>query len=232
MPSITPAEYIEIISKRFAREGDPVRAEGQMRYMRNLHPYYGLKAPEWVGILREIYSEKGFFTSDELFDFVRQCYEEEYRELHYAGLQMLERQIRKLRAKDIDFLQECALKKSWWDTVDWINKFVGIHFKNYPELQRPTAEKWGESDNIWLQRLSIIHQLTYKDNTDWQLLKEMILKQSDSREFFVQKGSGWALRQYSKTNGDAVIEFINEHPELPALTRREGLKWLRNNRMI
>ncbi|MCO7126924.1 DNA alkylation repair protein [Sporolactobacillus shoreicorticis] len=36
---------------------------------------------------------------------------------------------------------------------------------------------------------------------------------------------GWALREYSKTDPDAVRQFIQEH-ELKPLSSREGLKWL------
>ncbi|MEZ4918947.1 MAG: DNA alkylation repair protein [Saprospiraceae bacterium] len=54
---------------------------------------------------------------------------------------------------------------------------------------------------------------------------EYILLVADSKEFFLQKGAGWALRQYSKTNPDAVREFVAAH-RLPALTRREALRLL------
>jgi len=36
-----------------------------------------------------------------------------------------------------------------------------------------------------------------------------------------------ALREYSKTNADAVLAFIAAAP-LPPLSAREGLKWLKN----
>ena len=142
---------------------------------------------------------------------------------------MLEKCVRGLDKADIDFLEECICTQSWWDSVDWMNKLVGIHFERFPELQEPYAEKWIASEDIWLQRVAIIHQLTYRENTDWELLKRMILHRATSSEFFVQKAAGWALRQYSKTAGDVVVVFVEKHPELPSLTRREALKWLRKN---
>ena len=226
---IKPERYVELIGDRYKADGDPVRAEDQMRYMRDKFPYYGLKAPEWVAILRELFAEHGMYLGDELTAFVRLCMEEEYREMHYAGLQMLEKRVRKLDRQAIGFLEECALTNSWWDTVDWVNKLVGIHFKRHPDLQHTTARRWIEDDNIWLQRLAIIHQLTYKNDTNWDLLQEMILRRTDSTEFFVQKAAGWALRQYSKFQHQRVIGFIDAHPQLPALSRREGLKWLKSN---
>ncbi len=225
-PDLLPQEYVILIRNRFAKEGDPVRAEGQMRYMRNKYAYYGLKAPEWVAILKEIFADFGMYDGKNLYKFARLCFDEEYHEMFYAGLQMVEKQIRKQPADFIDFLEKAIIKGGWWDTVDWINKLVGIHFRRYPDLQHPYCKAWIRSDNIWLQRVALIHQLLYKDSTNQKLLFEMILFRRESSEFFVQKGAGWALRQYSKVNPRAVTEFIAKHPELSTLTRREGMKWL------
>ena len=223
-PKLKPHEYAALIRQRFSEAGDPEVAAGQMQYMRNLFPYYGLKAPQWVAILKEIFAEHGLYDGAQLKDFARRCFDEEYHEMFYAGLQMVEKQIRKQDTHFIDFLEEAIITGNWWDTVDWINKLVGIHFKRYPALQWPTAERWIASDNIWLQRVAIIHQLMFKQDTDEQLLFEMILKRKDSREFFVQKAAGWALRQHSRIRPQEVMRFLNKHKDLAPLTRREAMK--------
>jgi 3-methyladenine DNA glycosylase AlkD len=86
------------------------------------------------------------------------------------------------------------------------------------------TERWMASENIWLQRVSMIFQLFYKEKTDFELMKNYILRLSDSKEFFIQKGGGWALRQYSRTNPDAVKNFVAEHSELKPLTKREAVR--------
>jgi 3-methyladenine DNA glycosylase AlkD len=229
-PSISPAQYVARIDRVYADKADPATAEGQMRYMRNRYAYHGLKAPQWVALLKEMFAQYGLYDGQELRAFVRQCFESEYREIHYAGLQMLEKRIKKQPPEAIDFLEECICTESWWDTVDWLNKLVGIHFKRYPDLQRPIARRWVESDNFWLQRVATIHQLTFKSQTDFHLMCEMILRRAESKEFFVQKAQGWALRQYSKYDAESVAAFVNAHPELSSLTRREALKWLERRR--
>lgn len=226
-PSLSPREYISLIRKKFSDAGDPVRAEGQRRYMRNRYEYYGLKAPEWVAILKDIFTKHGMYDGKDLQAFARLCFNEQYHEMFYTGLQMMEKQIKTQPPGFIDFLEKAIITGAWWDTVDWISKLVGIHFLHYPELQSRYARKWIASDNIWLQRVAIIHQLLYREKTDQKLLFQMILHRKNSQEFFVQKGAGWALRQYSKTNTKTVREFIAKHPELPALTKREGIKWLK-----
>jgi len=69
----------------------------------------------------------------------------------------------------------------------------------------------------------MIFQLTYKDKTDSALMFRNITRLAGSKEFFLQKGAGWALRQYAKTNPEAVLEFV-EKTRLAPLTRREALK--------
>ena len=226
---ISPKAYVDLIRHQFSDAGDPVRAEGQMRYMRHRFAYFGLRAPEWVVMLKSIFKEHGMYDGKDLKTFAKLCFEEECREMFYAGLQMMEKQIRKQPESFIDFLEKAVIKGAWWDTVDWINKLIGIHFKRYPDIQYQYSRKWIASDSIWLQRVAILHQLLYRKETDTTLLSEMILYRKDSSEFFVQKGAGWVLREYSKTNPEWVKKFIRSNPDLPKLTVREGLKWLRKN---
>jgi 3-methyladenine DNA glycosylase AlkD len=52
-----------------------------------------------------------------------------------------------------------------------------------------------------------------------------MVKNADSKEFFIQKAIGWALREYSKTNPESVKAFI-EGNQLAPLSIREGSKYL------
>ena len=101
----------------------------------------------------------------------------------------------------------------------------GIHFKNFPELQHEYTYRWIESENIWLQRVAIIHQLFYKETTEEKLLFDMIRHRADSKEFFIRKACGWALRQYAKTNPKSVERFLTK-TKVSNLTVREARKQL------
>jgi 3-methyladenine DNA glycosylase AlkD len=57
------------------------------------------------------------------------------------------------------------------------------------------------------------------------MLKSIILKLKDSKEFFIRKAIGWILREYSKTDPGFVVRFVQNH-ELSGLSHREALKWL------
>jgi 3-methyladenine DNA glycosylase AlkD len=140
-------------------------------------------------------------------------------------LETLQKVLKKHPQDCIYFLEELILTRSWWDTVDWVNKLVGLHFKRFPELIQPTIARWMDSGNIWLQRVCMIFQLTYKEKTDEALLFDCVRKLATSKEFFLQKGAGWALRQYGKIRPEAVQAFLVKHP-VSALTKREAMKSL------
>jgi len=95
----------------------------------------------------------------------------------------------------------------------------------HPELKSHYLDKWVKSNNIWLQRSALIHQLHYKAETDDERLFDYCKRLSSSNEFFVQKGMGWALREHSKTNPTKTLNFLNRH-QLSTLTQREGRRWL------
>ncbi len=82
----------------------------------------------------------------------------------------------------------------------------------FPDLRDPWIDRWRIADDIWLRRTTLIFQFGYKRETDAALLFSLIQENLASREFFIQKAIGWALREYSKTAPDAVEVFVSATP--------------------
>ena len=95
-----------------------------------------------------------------------------------------------------------------------------------PAIRLHWIEKWNNSTNMWLNRSAIIHQLKYRDKIDLELLFAVVESHIGSREFFINKASGWALRQASKFYPLEIKKFIDAHPNLSNLTKREGGKYI------
>jgi len=224
---MSPTAYYQHVRDLFREEGNPDMAQMQMQYMRNQYEFFGLKMPQWKALTTTLHKELGLPEGEDLKALARLCFEDDHREMHYFALQTVEKALKKQPVEFIEFLEELILTRSWWDTVDWVNKLVGLHFLRFPELKKPVTERWMASGNIWLQRVSMIFQLTYKDKTDAALLFDYVRRLAGSKEFFIQKGAGWALRQYSKTNPEAVRQFVESTPLAP-LTRREALRLMTN----
>ena len=55
----------------------------------------------------------------------------------------------------------------------------------------------------------------------------------DLKEFFLRKAIGWVLREYAKTDPDAVLQYVAAHRDrLSGLSRTEALRILRKNGII
>ena len=78
-------------------------------------------------------------------------------------------------------------------------KTIGYLVHKNPDLKTELAA-WSSSDNVWLKRTSMIHQLSMKGQTDTILLAETCENCLHTDEFFINKGMGWILRDYAKTN--------------------------------
>ena len=193
-------------------------------YMRNQYDFFGIKAPAQVQIRREFLQNQGLPEISLLPKLIPELWEQPEREFQHFGLALTEKYSKKTDAGFIETLEWMIVTKSWWDTVDFIAaNLVGAHFKRFPELIPAYTEKWMNSGNFWLQRSALLFQLKYKKLTDLGLLFGFIERLSDSREFFIRKAIGWTLREYSKTDPDVVIEFVNSH-QLQPLSRKEALK--------
>jgi len=119
--------------------------------------------------------------------------------------------------------------QSWWDTVDAISaKLVGGLIQQFPTDLMPHMEKWiTDAESFWIQRCALIFQLSYKDETNEDMLFRFCAIRMKDSEFFIRKAIGWSLRQYSKNNPSAVRRFIEANSEeLSPLSKREGSKYI------
>jgi 3-methyladenine DNA glycosylase AlkD len=109
--------------------------------------------------------------------------------------------------------------------VDSLNSFViSKFFIQFPDEIESTTSKWNQSSNKWLQRMSLLFQLTYKKKTNTTLLTKYIEHCELEEDFFIRKAIGWALRAYAYTDAKWVIQFVKTHPQLSNLSKREALK--------
>ena len=131
-------------------------------------------------------------------DFVKALWEKDEREYQYAAIDYLSRTLKKLDKAHLPLIEELIVTKSWWDTVDLLaTKPVGTIARKHPEVISETIETYAFGEHLWLRRTAILFQLKYKEHTDEELLYRYIRQNQTSKEFFIQKAIGWALRELS-----------------------------------
>ena len=203
---------------------DESRAPDMERYMRDQFEFIGVSA---VSRRHAMQAALVGFTkpnADELVSLARDLWNEPEREFQYVACDLLVKWNSVLPASFVTKDAEWFIThKSWWDTVDSIRATVGALVIRHPELES-TIFKWIESDNQWLVRSALIHQLTKKNFTSEDRLFALCERRASDSEFFIAKAVGWALRDYSHRNPRAVTKFVEAHSELSPLAKREALK--------
>lgn len=201
----------------------PDQAPPMKRYMKGKFEFLGVKSPERRGVLR---SFRRFPEGVDPEAVLTALWAYPYREAQYAAVDLAERYVKQGDATRIELYRHFVTDKSWWDTVDAVAaKLIGGHFRRFSHLIIPCTAAWMQSDSLWLRRTCLLFQLTYKGETDAALLFDFIRRLSGSEEFFIRKAVGWSLRQYARTEPEAVRRFVAE-TALSPLSRREALKHL------
>ena len=204
---------------------DPEKAGPMEAYMHHQFPFLGIAGPARNALYKKYFPEEKK-TKIIDWDFVDTCWEKEPREYQYVGANYLKAMQSYLTKDDLPKLERLVVTKSWWDTVDILDRVVGSLVANHSELEEVLL-KWSLSDNIWLRRVAIDHQLLRKEKTNVQLMEKILLNNLDQTEFFINKAIGWALRDYSKTNPKWVARFIEKNKKRMAeLSIKEASKYL------
>jgi len=208
---------------------NPEKAAGMQAYMKSAMPYHGVQTPLLRIVCKAAFAEVKFASASEWQALVLELWrgatfrEERYAALHLAGDR---------RARDFQTLtalpmyEEMIVTGAWWDYVDNIaSQRIATILKTHPGPMRRKMLAWSRSKDIWKRRTSILCQLGFKMETDLELLYACIEPSLESREFFLQKAIGWALRQYTWTDRAAIEEYVHRNrARLSALSCREALK--------
>lgn len=219
--------YIDPLLEALQFDADAGLAAEMAAYMKGRFQYYGIRQPTRKAILKAFIAQYGYPTIDELDGVVRALWQQPMRECQYCAIELATRWKKELLPKHVELLEYMLSNKAWWDTVDLVSvNLVGNLFLNYTELERKYPDKWIASNNMWLQRAAIIYQLKYKDRTDVERLFNYCDSMAGSKEFFIRKAIGWALREYTRTNASLVEAYV-ERGHLQGLSEREALRLLK-----
>ena len=219
--------YVKKLKVLFEKNANSSQAAPMKKYMRDQFDYLGIKTPQAKTLQKEFYAAHGLPEVSELDTIVHDLWVLPEREYKYVAMGLMDKFQKKVPAEFITTIEHLIITESWWDTVDLIATHqIGTLFMKYPKVREKYLKKWRKSKNIWLRRTTILFQLLYKDETDFELLSDLIRENLGSDEFFINKAIGWSLRQYGKTDPKAVKKFVKETKELHPLSVREAMKHL------
>ncbi len=206
---------------------NPEKAPEMAAYTGDRFVYLGCSAGDRRSAAKSMTQAAKNMEPSELIRLATALWAEDEREFHYVGMDVLRAGAKHLREHDLATVASFIERTPWWDTVDSLAiHTVGTMVTTHPNLVSEMDE-WAESSNMWIVRSAILHQLMFKERTDVNRLTTYCVMHMESTEFFLRKAIGWALRQYARTDPDAVRAFVKQHEnELSGLSKREALKHL------
>ena len=225
--SRTAAAIVTRLPAAYESAADPERAVPMAAYMRDRFPFLGIAAPTQKRLFREVMTGVDKPDERDLRSVSSICWRMDEREYQYFACMLLRRHLRVCGPGFLTVARHLVTTKPWWDTVDTLAAHtVGPLVARHPELVA-TMDEWVVDDDLWLVRTAILHQLTYKEATDADRLFRYCRRQAGHTDFFVRKAIGWALREYARTEPDAVRAFVHANASrLAGLSVREATKHL------
>jgi 3-methyladenine DNA glycosylase AlkD len=217
------------IRRALSAAAEPGRAEPMRAYMKSAMPYLGVPTAARRRVSRSLFADVDLPTAVAWRRAVLTLWRgARYREERYAAIDLTEARrfdpFQDLAA--LPMYEEMIVTGAWWDYVDAIaGHRLGTLLRRFPREMRKEMLAWSRSDDLWKRRSAILCQLTFKGDTDLELLYASIEPALASKEFFLRKAIGWALRQHAWTDPREVRRYVREHEmELSPLSRREALK--------
>ena len=113
----------KILLKLLEDQANPTKVPAMEAYMKNKFSFLGVQKPILKKIEREFF--KPFIKDPIDWTFVEECWQQPYREFQYIAMDYLDKKKKELRPEDFPKLKELAQTKSWWDSIDQLDRIIG-----------------------------------------------------------------------------------------------------------
>jgi len=195
-------------------------------YMKTDMPFYGVQKPGLKMIIRRLKDEFAPSDQDEYESLVLALWDLPHREEKHLGLAVGVQNRQFHTPTSLPLYRRLIVEGAWWDFVDEVSThMVREVVRDYPAPAWSVVDHWIDDEVMWLRRSAITCQVGVKERTDAVRLFSFCEQRAFEKEFFVRKAIGWALREYSKTDPEAVTAFAIEHrEELSGLSFREATR--------
>jgi 3-methyladenine DNA glycosylase AlkD len=228
--STASTTFLAAVRDGLADLADPAKAPDMQRYMKSEMPFRGVPSPKRRALGKTLFDAYPLSDVDKWRATVLSLWRDaEYREERYVAMDLSgHRRYARWQTPDLlPMYDEMITTGAWWDYVDELaSRRVGPLLRAHRDAVTPVLRTWATDGDLWRRRTSIICQLGSKEDTDTELLTYAIEANAGDRDFFIRKGIGWALRQFARTEPTWVRAFVDAHPALSPLSRKEATKHL------
>lgn len=220
-------EWVTATQSALAPLANPKAAQEMQWYMKDVAPFLGIYSTPRRAAQKAAWAALPALDADGVREVCVTLWSQPERDYQYAASDLMARRIKDLPGDFVVNPIEALLQdRPWWDTVDSLGSAAITSLVTRNQHLVDDMWRWWDSGDRWLIRAAIQHQRGLKDATDVPRLIAMCDRYAEDREFFIAKAIGWALRDLSAIDRSAVQSFLDRHPGISAVARREALKGL------
>jgi 3-methyladenine DNA glycosylase AlkD len=221
-----PAPIVQRVAASLAERADADKAAKMAAYMKTDMPFYGVQATPRDAIIREVKPDIDLDTREDYERLVLALWAQPHREEKYIAVRLARRFSRFITVESLPLYERLIREGAWWDFVDEIaGHLVGRVLAKSPDETWPVLDAWLDDEDMWIRRTALLAQKRQKEDTDQERLFRYCLARAHEDEFFIRKAIGWALREYSYVDPEAVRGFVEDNRDrFSGLTVREALK--------
>lgn len=227
-------DLIAYVKGAYASLANAEKAKTMAAYMKTDMPFLGIQKPDRLPVYKQIKMQFKPNNRQQYAGCIQALWQQPHREEKYTALAYARMFPEFINSEALTLYEQLVREGAWWDFVDdiAIHLIGAVQQKERPHL-RPLMDQWIQDKDLWIRRSAIISQIGHKLRTNAEQLFGYCLDCAPEKEFFIAKGIGWSLRDYSYSQPEAVKNFLlDNRSALQPLSFREGAKGLiRNNLM-
>jgi len=103
---------------------DPVKASQMEAYMKHKFKMFGVPSPARKEVVKSFRQQFSYTADEDFKNLVAKLWDAPQREMQYFAMSLMDRVTKKMDLSWLDFLSDLVVKKSWWDTVDFISSHL------------------------------------------------------------------------------------------------------------
>lgn len=226
--AVPAAAIVADIDAQLEAAANPVRAEKERQYLRNVADHLGVSVPTLHAIARS--TSKGL-DRERLLTVVHHLWDDRHPPIHerrFVAVDLLANRAELLTPEDLPLLERFAREARTWAIIDTLApRAVGPLAERHPEPTTAALDRWVEDDDFWVRRTVLLAHLVplRQGRGDWVRFSRYADQLLEDREFFVAKAIGWVLRDTARRRPELVLAWAEPRMHrMSAVAAREVVK--------
>ncbi len=189
---------------------NPERAVQSKKYLKSPYTFYGIQVPQ----IRKIAKKYKNLDINEVYNLFSHLWNSGNHEEMSFAIFLLQNYKKQFNLETWNFIKFRLEKLKTWDHVDALSSWILGPILEQDISLANEIKQMAVSRNPWIRRTSIVstYPLIKKNKIELTLrLAEILIHDPD---IYVQKGTGWMLREAGKKQRITIREFILIHLDM------------------